>query len=196
MAIAKIFLNKVACRPKRLSFVVCLLITCCTGVVHSREVGHLSGCYDVRGGYFEVSRAIDFDDMIGRYEITLKKQDAQNGVETRHLLKLRGALKGTPHTPTETGLIINHVMSTNNRVGTLSSKDDVLTNTAITCVDSNGLPAGFSANVRYFFKGGTGVFSGIQPGSTVYWEGIFDGCTDPANPVADFEAISGELCFE
>ena len=180
-----------------------------TGTLHADSSDRLTGCYKVRYGSFNVARGTDPADIIGRYRMLLvpkkhrvKKDDREEEYERevrgRKPLFLRGPMKGTPIQRTATGALTRHVLGTNRRVGTLTSgdaePDEFIANSG-SCPGSDGLPLLIDATEIMNFSSGTGIFIGLTSGQ-IEWHGISNSCDDPNNRVADYDLVTGELCFE
>jgi hypothetical protein len=163
----------------------------------------LTGCFDVKHGAFEVARGTDSTDIIGRYRMLLvpagHTEEEDDWVKKyRRAVYLRGPMKGTPTMQTSTGSFTRHVLGTNRRIGTLTSGDlepDVFTANSGSCVGEDGIPLLIDATEIMNFSSGTGIFVGLTSGR-IEWHGVSNSCDDPNNRVADYELVTGKLCFQ
>jgi hypothetical protein len=180
-----------------------------TGTLLADDLDRLTGCYNVRHGSFEVARGTDPTDIVGRYRMLLvpnehalsdddRVDDDDRDGEYRRAVFLRGPMKGTPTMRTPTGALTRHVLSTNRRIGTLTSGDlepDVFIANSGSCFGEDGIPLLIDATEIMNFSSGTGIFVGLTSGR-IEWQGISNSCDDPNNRVADYELVTGRLCFE
>lgn len=173
---------------------VCLALSA-SSLVAAKNQLELKGCYDVVGGHYEISRGNDPLDVLGKYRLVLEKSELDMNHRGKRHVVLNGPLKGTPHTKVDGGFITDHVMATNDRVGTMTSRDDDFIIKSVGCISDDGQPRYIEATEHFVIKQGTGVFTKVVPGSDILWDGAFDACSDPLNHTADFEALSGTICF-
>ena len=180
-----------------------------SGTLLADSSDRLAGCYKVRHGAFSVARGTDPTDIVGRYRMLLvptkqrSYEDDRKGKNDRFergrkAVFFRGPMKGTPTMRTSTGALTRHVLGTNRRIGTLTSGDlepDVFIANSGTCVGPDGLPLLIDATEIMHFSSGTGIFVGLTSGQ-IEWHGISNSCDDPDNRVADYDLVTGELCFE
>jgi hypothetical protein len=171
--------------------------------LHAGASDRLTRCYDVKHGAFEVARGNDPTDIVGRYRMLLVPTG--HGIEQgdwkrrhRKAVFLRGPMKGTPTMRTPTGAFTRHVLGTNKRTGTLTSgdlePDEFIANSG-SCSNEDGIPLLIDATEIMNFSSGTGVFIGLTSGR-IEWHGISNSCDDPNNRVADYELVTGMLCFD
>jgi hypothetical protein len=179
------------------------MLTLPTDASRADSATPLTGCYDVKHGAFNIARGTDSTDIIGKYRMLLvpTKSNYEDEKWRRRYHKavfLRGPMKGTPTARTPTGALTRHVFGTNKRIGTLTSGDlepDVFIANSGTCFDDSGIPLLIDATEIMNFNSGTGIFLGLTSGR-IEWNGISNSCDDPNNRVADYELVSGRLCFE
>ncbi len=166
------------------------------------KVKPLKGCYQVVKGSMEES-AVDAERVIGTYQFVL----AQEGRHKKKHVVISGPIAGSEGvggheeegeegSEEEPGEIHGgHVLGTFDRSGTLTSNEDDFIATGAACYGDDGQPRLITGVETLKFHGGTGAFLGLNHGE-ISFNVTFDLCTDPANPVADLKATSGELCFQ
>jgi hypothetical protein len=158
----------------------------------------LQGCYRVLDAHIEESSA-DSGHVVGNYKFVLAPNDHKKG----KTIVLKGPMSGTEAAPHEEGnegeedgeIHGGHILGTDNLIGTLSSTEDSVEVKGASCPSSAGVPQFILAVETFKFHAGTGAFSGLTSGSIAF-DVVFDGCTDPSNPVADLSANDGEICFQ
>ena len=173
------------------------------GILLADSSQRLTGCYNVEHGAFEVARGTDATDIIGRYRMLLvptahRSEDDDKREGRQKAVFLRGPMKGTPTMRTPTGALTRHVLGTDKRIGTLTSGDlepDVFIANSGSCPGEDGIPLLIDATEIMNFSSGTGIFIGLTSGR-IEWHGISNSCDDPNNRVADYQLVTGELCFE
>ncbi len=167
------------------------------------KVKPLKGCYQIVKGSMEES-AVDAERVIGTYQFVL----AQEGRHKKKHVVISGPIAGSEgvggHEEGESeeseegedGAVHGgHVLGTFDRSGTLTSNEDDFIATGASCYGADGQPRLITGVETLKFHGGTGAFLGLNHGE-ISFNVTFDLCTDPANPVADLKATSGELCFQ
>jgi hypothetical protein len=165
----------------------------------------LAGCYDVVSGSMEESPANV--DVIGTHRLVLKQRHGKHkhiviagplgGREDRneHPEEEGEHEEGEEHEEEGSEKHGQHAFGTFDRSGVLLSYESDSGVTGVECFDDAGVPHLIHGFETMTFYGGTGAYSGLTHG-TVYFDGSFDFCADPNNPLADFRVTSGEICFE
>jgi hypothetical protein len=166
----------------------------------------LKGCYQVARGSIKESPANV--DVVGVHNLVLVKEG-----RGRHMqrIEISGPLggredrnaheeEGEEHEEGEEGEEPSerhgqHAFGTFNFSGVLLSYESDSGVTGVECFDPiTGIPGLIHGFEVMRFYGGSGAYSGLTEGRVVF-EGSFDRCEDPSNPVATFRVSSGEICF-
>lgn len=160
----------------------------------------LEGCYDVVWGSLDESPANG--DVVGTHRLVLMQRHGKRKpiviagpIAGREDRNEHSGEEGEEHEEGGSEKHGQHAFGTFDRSGVLLSYESDSGVTGVECFDDAGVPSLIHGFETLTFYGGTGAYSGLTHG-TVYFDGSFDRCTDPNNPVASFEVASGEICFQ
>jgi hypothetical protein len=169
----------------------------------------IKGCYQVARGSIQESPANT--DVVGVHNLVLVQHGS--GKDLRKRIELSGPLagredrnehpeegegeegeEGEEHEENPAEKHGQHAFGTFDFSGVLLSFESDSGVTGVDCFNEQGIPGLVHGFEVMTFYGGTGAYSGLTEGQ-VRFEGSFDRCTDPNNPVARFRVASGEICF-
>jgi hypothetical protein len=165
----------------------------------------LKGCYEVVGGGIEESPANT--DVVGtHYLVLVQEGNSKNkrkrieidgplaGREDRNAHEEEGGEEGEEGGEGGAEMHGQHAFGTFDLSGVLLSFESDSGVTGVECFNAQGIPNLIHGFENMTFYKGTGAYSGLTHGH-VRFDGSFDRCTDPNNPVSTFKVTSGEICF-